>query len=364
MGGQFGGPGAEKIVDPIQRAIDMAKQAIKDSIADLWKGIVEQWNKEAGPSIKKLSDAWNGLVTIIGPIWENIKTTVGTALGWIQSQIGWFIDVISGWWSKHGENLILIISTAWNFIKDGLSAVWDTIKWIFEAFGIDLDVDWSKLWEDIKTTISDGWEIMKKVVSGALDLIGAGIDIFATLLTTDWAEVWDNIKLKVEEIWLTVTTTISTKIAEIKTAIGDFIKLTLEPLQIAWSSISTAISNVIDWIGKVAAKLLSIKLPKWLNPGSPTPFEMGLLGIGDAMERLARSKLPELKYGLSRLPTAQVDAVGAAARMSQPISTRQYSQSNTLNMPIGPVNINNGMDEAMFVARVRAALNKNLGGSY
>jgi len=220
------------------------------------------------------------------------------------------------------------------------------------------------LWEGIKTTISDGWEIMKKVVSGALDLIGAGIDIFATLLTTDWAEVWDNIKLKVEEIWLTVTTTISTKIAEIKTAIGDFIKLTLEPLQIAWSSISTAISNVIDWIGKVAAKLLSIKLPKWLNPGSPTPFEMGLLGIGDAMERLARSKLPELKYGLSRLPTAQVDAVGAAARMSQPISTRQYSQSNTLNMPIGPVNINNGMDEAMFVARVRAALNKNLGGSY
>ena len=48
------------------------------------------------------------------------------------------------------------------------------------------------------------------------------------------------------------------------------------------------IGRTIDWlvtkVDKLKAALASIKLPKSLTPGSPTPFEMGLRGIASAMD--------------------------------------------------------------------------------
>jgi len=55
----------------------------------------------------------------------------------------------------------------------------------------------------------------------------------------------------------------------------------------AWEGISSAISGVIDWIHRVAEALNNIELPWWLTPGSPTPFELGLVGITNAMNGLS-----------------------------------------------------------------------------
>ena len=45
--------------------------------------------------------------------------------------------------------------------------------------------------------------------------------------------------------------------------------------------------------------LEGIKLPAWLTPGSPTPFELGLRGIGEAMGELVDLRLPDLQAGLN-----------------------------------------------------------------
>ena len=50
------------------------------------------------------------------------------------------------------------------------------------------------------------------------------------------------------------------------------------------SGVINSIKNVLQWIGKMASKLGSIKLPGFLMPGSPTPFEIGLVGIGGAIK--------------------------------------------------------------------------------
>jgi len=50
------------------------------------------------------------------------------------------------------------------------------------------------------------------------------------------------------------------------------------------SGVINSIKNVLQWIGKMASKLGSIKLPGFLTPGSPTPFEIGLVGIGGAIK--------------------------------------------------------------------------------
>lgn len=55
--------------------------------------------------------------------------------------------------------------------------------------------------------------------------------------------------------------------------------------------IQNAIQGVIVKVMELAAKLLGIKLPKALTPGSPTPFENGLVGIANAMDRINNTGL-------------------------------------------------------------------------
>ena len=72
----------------------------------------------------------------------------------------------------------------------------------------------------------------------------------------------------------------------------------LDSLGGAFAGIGRAIQGVMNWILKLQEKLLGLKLPAWLLPGSPTPFEIGLRGISDAMKRLSMSDLPKLKTQL------------------------------------------------------------------
>lgn len=97
----------------------------------------------------------------------------------------------------------------------------------------------------------------------------------------------------------------------------------------AINGISNAIKPVIDWIGRLAAKLSNIRLPSWLTPGSPTPFEMGLRGISKAASQLATGALPKMAVGLEfgnasgQVPLSSVGFGGASGGGQQIVL--QYS---------------------------------------
>lgn len=91
-----------------------------------------------------------------------------------------------------------------------------------------------------------------------------------------------------------------------------------EKLAPAFEAISTAIGIVIGWLSDLATKLKNLDLPDWLTPGSPTPFEIGLLGIGAAMDTLNRKQLPEFQAGLELNPTVSgVTATGMGSGAAQ-----------------------------------------------
>ncbi len=83
----------------------------------------------------------------------------------------------------------------------------------------------------------------------------------------------------------------------------------------AFNGIKSAIQPLIDKVQAFADKLKTISLPDWMTPGSPTPLELGLRGIGDAMRRLNQVELPALQAGLTLgvTPTA-----GIAGRDDRP----------------------------------------------
>ena len=90
----------------------------------------------------------------------------------------------------------------------------------------------------------------------------------------------------------------------------------------AFNNIFGKISEAIKKVGDLAKSFLTIKLPKFLTPGSPTPFEMGLRGISSAANTLASKGLPSLEAGLN------LNAVVSGANGGSAGSTGAVSEKN------------------------------------
>jgi len=84
--------------------------------------------------------------------------------------------------------------------------------------------------------------------------------------------------------------------------------------------VGTAITNTVNglktlvtWIQTAITKLTGLQLPDWLTPGSPTPLELGIRGITDAMGQLAHRGLPQMSAGLGGMGYAAAPASGSGA---------------------------------------------------
>ena len=60
--------------------------------------------------------------------------------------------------------------------------------------------------------------------------------------------------------------------------------------------------NIAKGLNVFAGYLARIKIPDWLKPGSPTPFELGLRGINSALKQVSSQGLPTFTAGLQFSP--------------------------------------------------------------
>jgi phage-related protein len=93
-----------------------------------------------------------------------------------------------------------------------------------------------------------------------------------------------------------------------------------EHLKPALEGVTSAIQTAIEWLSNLWDKFnSSIKLPEWLTPGSPTPFEIGLRGIADALQEVSDTAMPAFQSSLALAP-AGVNAPAAAFATPQPVT--------------------------------------------
>jgi hypothetical protein len=81
----------------------------------------------------------------------------------------------------------------------------------------------------------------------------------------------------------------------------------------SFNNLRDAVKWVIEKIEAFKEKLGQLELPDWLVPGSPTPFELGLRGINDAMGLLNGQGLADFNMqiaGTARAPIAASLAAG------------------------------------------------------
>lgn len=145
------------------------------------------------------------------------------------------------------------------------------------------------------------------VLTGPLGLAIAAVIAVIALLTVAWKKDWGGIRTTLTDFWNNTAKPILEQLwkwlgENVPKAI-DFVVSRIKLFVWAWKEVINAIKNVIAWVKYLWDKLMSIELPAWLTPGSPTPLELGLKGISSAMRDVAKMSLPEF--------TASIGAGGA-----------------------------------------------------
>ena len=108
--------------------------------------------------------------------------------------------------------------------------------------------------------------------------------------------------------------------------------------------------GVWDWIQKMAGALTNIKLPDWMTPGSPTPWELGLRGVSSAMGELSARSMPGLSATLNSNLGPGANSPGAGLQTSN-----SKSISIQINNPIGETSeksMNKNMQQLAYLGEV------------
>ena len=80
--------------------------------------------------------------------------------------------------------------------------------------------------------------------------------------------------------------------------IGENLIPFLKDAKVGFDAVVGVVRAIIIVIGRFVDKLKAIRLPDWLTPGSPTPFELGLRGISDALKSVSDVELPKFQSSL------------------------------------------------------------------
>jgi len=333
-----------------------------------------------------LRKAWEtdfgGIRTATIKFWDKtLKPAFEDLSEWLGDNLPIAIEKLKKFWE---DILLPAINRVWQFISEFvLPILKETWEWVSENLPIALE-RLRSFWEDVLLpALEKAWTYFSKNIipilvtaaETARDVLGAAIETLSSI----WTEillpalkiVWGFIKgslLPLVESLAHLFGAVLKKALEaiagifqnvlgpaIETSLGylrtfaDFIEKTIGPImeklgnvilpavKSGFDGIASAIQTVIGWIESLADWLDRLELPDWADPGSPTPFELGLRGMSRALKTLAGQDLPKLKMelvgleGMSSQIQAAVSPVvgggggGAVTNVANSAVTNQYN---------------------------------------
>jgi phage-related protein len=261
-------------------------------------------------AIRILSDYWNNVLL---PAIETVVTWMINILlpifvsvwEWLSTNLPAAIRILSDYWNNV---LLPAIEAVWSFFQNSILPI---LKIVASVAGAVLGVAISALasiWENVLwPALKFVWDFLQNNI---FPIIEALVDFFNaafTLALTALAGLWENVLQPALE---KVSNWVEDKVIPIFEALKKFWDDKFGPmvekvagwlgekLQPAFQGIADAVGSIVGFIESLTTKLKNIKLPDWLTPGSPTPFEIGLIGIGKQLDKLSRSSLPKLSTEL------------------------------------------------------------------
>lgn len=196
-----------------------------------------------------LYEAWNnnfmGIRDTVMNLWAGMQPVFAALREWLSVVIPAALQVLKDWWDQAIQNWQMV----WNFLQTYILPVFQAVANLIGA------------------VLNLALEVMAGIIQ----------NIIVPALTSLWS-------------W------IDEKIMPVIMKLASWLREKLGP---AFDRIGEAIRGVVDWINKLSSNISNIKLPKWLTPGSPTPFETGLRGIASAMADVNQAKFPAFQSDVS-----------------------------------------------------------------
>lgn len=253
-------------IDTLQPALatfwTWVQETVFPLLSELWA-----WLQQNLPvALQTLSDFWTGtLQPALATVWAWVSGTLFPLLSdlwtWLETTIPLALQTLSDFWTGTLKPALEIV---WGFVTESLIPLFSDLAELFNV-ALSLAVTaLSNLWsESLYPAIHDVWDVIANFLKPAFDTL--------------------------ESFW---TGTLKPAFEEF-----DFI----DKLGEAFGTLSSAVKDLRDFLQSVITKLQAVgdAAPDWLIPGSPTPFEIGLRGIGDALNTLASDQLPAFNAALS-----------------------------------------------------------------
>ena len=114
----------------------------------------------------------------------------------------------------------------------------------------------------------------------------AAIGVAVYLLALAWKTNFGGIREKTAAFVDFIKTSFDNWVVFLTQTIPNAIQSMRDRWTSGFEGIRDAIAKVIDFVMQLKDVLIDVILPDWLIPGSPTPFEIGLLGIADALSKV------------------------------------------------------------------------------
>lgn len=218
---------------------------------------------------------WGGIQEKMMVIWAWLEPILQSLWTWLSVNIPMAVQALAGFWTN---TLLPAIMAVWGWMSGTLFPFLSSIANFFGA------------------------------------VFGVAIRAFAG--------IWQNV---LQPALMAVISVLASSLMPIFQRVASFVQSVLQPvlqsvaqwvggaLVGAFRSLSSTLQGLTTWLNTVASRLNSMKLPAWMTPGSPTPWEIGLLGVNDALKKVSGIGLPTLSANMGAMSAPAIAGGGGMA---------------------------------------------------
>lgn len=281
------------------------------------------WFQNLDPAMQRNIVLFAGIAAVVGPVLMVVGTLI-TALGAI-------IPIVL---SPIGLAIIAIVAAVgllyaawtnnWGGIRDTVAQIWTGLQPVFSALqgwlaiiipaALAVVQVW---WNNFLTGAQALWAFLNTFV---FPILGAIADVLSAVLSVAFRALVGILEKVVvpalQKVWEWFDAHIMPTIRSMASWLSD-------KLAPAFKWVADRVGDLVDWLHKLARGLRNISLPDWMTPGSPTPWEIGLVGVQKALTTLSNSSLPQFQTAL------QLQPVGVAGAALQPVSVSGATGGNS-----------------------------------
>lgn len=236
---------------------------------------------------------WLGIRSALEEAWENLQPVFEALQAWLAVAIPQAVNIVKSFWEGRLQPAFQAVGS---FLSGTVFPIFQAVAGFMQgAFTVAGQV-LANIWQNVlQPAIKAVWEFLQNSVFPLFQAVAGFMDVAFSLALTALAGLWQNVlqpALQTAYEWL------AEKLQPAFEVLVDLWENTLLPviqtvtewigekLVAGFDSLGGVIDKATGWIKGLTDTLGGISLPGWLTPGSPTPFETGLVGINKALRSL------------------------------------------------------------------------------